>query len=185
MLTPGRAACHNDPLPGSPSSPSRASPGMFRPVLHRKPNAVLVIEGECARPTAFSHHDLRSVHRYYQVDDLSKVDASLKGKGVRLRALIDQVGPDFEVRHVTVQSEDGAYSVCLPLDETSRTALVVYELGGKPLARDDGGPVRFVIPFHPDKCVNVKGATRIVLSEAPGKDTRPSNREEHERLHAH
>jgi 2-dehydropantoate 2-reductase len=150
----------------------------------RKPGAALVIEGACARPRAFSHYDLGQIHEYYQVDDIAKVDARLRGKAVRLRKLIDMVGPDFHAKYLTVESEDGKFSVSLPLAETMRTALLVYEMKGKPLDREEGGPVRFLIPFFPDACANVKGAARITVSEAPGRDTRPSNKQDHDALHA-
>lgn len=143
-----------------------------------------MIEGSCARPRAFTHFDLGDIHEYYQVDDISKVDARLVGKAVRLRSLVDLVGPEFHAKYITIESEDGQYSVSLPLDETIRTALVVYELKGKPLSREDGGPVRFFIPFFGDKCAAVKGATRMTLSEVPGRDTRPSNKKGHDALHA-
>ena len=65
-----------------------------------------------------------------------------------------------------------------------RTAVVIYEKKGKPLGREDGGPVRFVIPYFHDKCANVKGAVHMVLSQEPGRDTRPSNAKEHEAIHA-
>ena len=145
--------------------------------------AVLTIEGECIRPTKFSYQDLQDIHRYYQVDDLSTVDERLSGKGVRLRKLIDIVGPEFHTKYVTVESQDGAFSACLPLEEMSRTAILVYEEGGKPLAREAGGPVRFLVPFYPDKCANVKNAARLVISEKPREDTRPSNASEHAALH--
>jgi len=150
----------------------------------RKPGAALVIEGDCARPTAFTHYDLGQIHPDYQVDDVSKVDQRLEGKAVRLRKLVDIVGPGFYSKFITVESEDGKFSASLPLDETMRTAIVIYEKKGKPLDRDSGGPVRFVIPFHPDKCTAVKGAVHMVISEQPGRDTRPSNAKEHEALHA-
>ena len=150
----------------------------------RNTRAILTIEGTCSRPHAFSYHDLATVHEYYQVPDVSKVDERLRGKAVRLRKLIDMVGPSFHARHLTIESEDGQFSVCLPLAETARTALVVYELKGKPLERADGGPARFIVPFLGDRCANVKGAALIVLSELPGRDTRPSNAAEHAALHA-
>ncbi|MCB9898770.1 MAG: molybdopterin-dependent oxidoreductase [Planctomycetes bacterium] len=157
------------------------------PLRKAAPNAraVLTIEGACARPTGFSLHDLQTVHDYYQVPDVSKIDERLTGKAVRLRKLIDMVGPDFHCKYLTVHSEDGAYSICLPLEDTSRSALVIYEVKkGTPLGREQGGPVRFVIPYHPDKCTSVKGAVRMVVSEEPGPDSRPSDPVEHEKLHA-
>lgn len=149
-----------------------------------KSNAVLVIEGDCARPAAFSFHDLRSIHEDYQVPDAAKVDQRLKGSAVRLRALLDLVGPGWHSRWLTVESEDGKFSVSLPLEETRASALVVYGLKNKPLERSDGGPVRFVVPFHPDDCTRVKGATRLIVSEERGRDTRPADSEEHRKLHA-
>lgn len=156
---------------------------VFRKATHDT-RSVMVIEGLCSRPRGFSYHDLASCHSDYQIDDLSKVDERLSGKAVRLRALIDLAGPLMHTRFLTIESEDGKFAASLPIDEIRRTAVVVYELGGKPLTREDGGPVRLVIPFFKDKCANVKGATKITLSEEPGRDTRPSNRPEHEAIHA-
>lgn len=150
----------------------------------RNTRALITIEGECHRPQGFTFHDLDIVHEDYQIKDMAKIDERLKGQGVRLRGLIDQVGPGFYTKYLTVESEDGKFSACLPLEEISRTAVIIYGIKGKPLDREDGGPVRFVIPFYPDKCANVKGATRIVLSEKPGKDTRPTTPAEHAKIHA-
>lgn len=150
-----------------------------------KGNAVVTIEGACARPQGFSAQDLANVHKYYQIPDVSKIDERLTGVGVRLRKLVDEVGPDMHARYITVQSEDGAFSACLPLDEISRTAILVYQKKkGTALAREDGGPVRFIIPYYADKCANVKGSTKLIISEEPMEDTRPSNKTEHEALHA-
>jgi DMSO/TMAO reductase YedYZ molybdopterin-dependent catalytic subunit len=151
----------------------------------RSPHGILTIEGECDRPTHFSYEDLLGAHVDYQVPDVSKVDQRLKGVAVRLRTLLDEVGPSFHSKWITVESEDGKFSASLPLKDTRATALVIYGLSKKALERDAGGPVRFVIPFHPDDCTKVKGATRMVLSEERGRDTRPSNAAEHREIHKH
>jgi 2-dehydropantoate 2-reductase len=148
------------------------------------PHGIVTIEGECDRPTSFSYLDLQRVHPYYQVLDLSLVDERLAGKGVRLRRLIDLAGPERGAAWMTVQSVDGGFSACLPLEEIRRTAIIVYEKGGRPLSVEDGGPARFVIPYYPDKCANVKSVGRIVISRKPGKDTRPSTAPAHDALHA-
>lgn len=140
----------------------------------RNPHGLFAIEGEVERPQAFSHLDLQEVHRYYQVPDLSLVDERLSGRGVRLRRLLDLVGPVYGTRFLTIESADGGFSASLPLEEVARTALVVYERDGKPLPLDQGGPARFVVPYHPDACVNVKALGRIVVSRERGRDTRPS-----------
>lgn len=147
-------------------------------------HGILTIEGECARATSFSYHDMVSLHSDYQVPDVSKIDARLKGTAIRLRGLVDIVGPDLAANWLTVESEDGLFSVSLPLREASETALIIFGLGKKPLERDAGGPVRFLIPFHPDNCTKVKGARRLTLTAEKGKDTRPGNKAEHQAIHA-
>ena len=89
-------------------------------VAPRNTRAVLTIEGLCARPKGFSLHDLDCIHSDYQVDDVSKVEEKLQGRAVRLRGLIDQVGPGFQAKFVTVESEDGAFTACLPMEEMKR-----------------------------------------------------------------
>lgn len=149
----------------------------------RNPHTLFVVEGECHRPQAFSHLDLSQVHAYYQVADLATVDERLSGKGVRLRKLIDLAGPGYNTAWLTFESIEG-FSACLPLHEAARTGVIVYEQGGRPLPREAGGPARLVVPYHPDPCASVKALARIVISQAPGKDTRPKDRAAHEALHA-
>jgi 2-dehydropantoate 2-reductase len=150
----------------------------------RNTHSLFTIEGQCWRPRGFSQLDLESLHRYYQVEDMSSVDERLEGKAVRLRKLIDLAGPEHGTEYMTIESADGEYSVCLPMVETARTAVLIYEVGGKPIASEEGGPVRFVIPYGTDNCANVKSVGRIIISKQPGRDTRPSNLEQHDQLHA-
>jgi 2-dehydropantoate 2-reductase len=150
----------------------------------RTPHSLFVLEGECQRPQAFSLLDLRELHPYYQVRDLKLIDERLHGQAVRLRRLLDLAGPEFGTEWLTVESLDGGFSASLPLEEVGRTALIVYQNDGKPLQPDDGGPARFLVPYYPDKCANVKSIGRLIVTRKPGRDTRPSDREEHEALHA-
>ena len=142
-----------------PKSPAINAHGLFS------------IEGACVRPHRFSHLDLKSIHRYYQIDDLSKVDERLTGKGVRLRKLIDLAGADPKAGFLVAHSEDGAFTATLPMD-VAKSAIIIYERKGKALDRAEDGPVRLVVPFHPDKCGNVKGLGRLVVSHEPGDDTK-------------
>jgi hypothetical protein len=155
----------------------------FRKAI-RTPHALFVIEGECQRPQAFSLLGLREIHPYYPVPDLKLIDETLSGQGVRLRRLLDLVGPEYGTEWLTVESLDGGFSASLPLAEVGRTAIVAYQDSGKPLDPENGGPARFLVPYYPDKCANVKSIGRLVLSRKQGRDTRPSTREEHEALHA-
>jgi DMSO/TMAO reductase YedYZ molybdopterin-dependent catalytic subunit len=157
--------------------PSRSNPAA------RTSHALFSIEGDCQRPQSFSWLDLQEVHKYYQVDDLATVDETLSGKGVRLRKLLDMAGPGYGTAWLTFESIEG-FTACLPLDEIGRTGIIQYEKGGKQLAVEDGGPARLIVPYFPDKCANVKALKRILISREPVKDTRPSTKGEHEKLHA-
>lgn len=149
----------------------------------RSPHALFTIEGDCQRPQGFSLLDLQDIHPYYQVADLATVDETLSGRGVRLRKLVDLAGPGFGTQWLTFESIEG-FSACLPLEEIARTGVIVFEEGGKPLPPEHGGPARLVVPYFPDKCANVKSLARIVISREPRKDTRPSSKSEHEKLHS-
>jgi DMSO/TMAO reductase YedYZ molybdopterin-dependent catalytic subunit len=114
----------------------------------RNPHALFTIEGDVQRPQGFSYLDLAEVHPYYQIADLSTVDEKLSGKAVRLRKLLDTAGPGYGTQWLTVESLD----------------------------REDGGPVRFLVPYYPDACANVKAVGRILVSRERGRDTRPSQK---------
>ncbi len=130
------------------------------------------VEGDCIRPHAFSYMELADLHSDYQVDNLAKVDDRLEGKGVRLRKLLEIAGPHYQARFLQVESEDGKFRHTVPLHEVGRTGVIVYQKGGKPLEREDGGPARLIVPFWPDKCANVKGLGKLrILIEEPGDDT--------------
>ena len=129
----------------------------------RSPHALFAIEGDCQRPQGFGPLDLSEAHPNYRVDDLATVDQRLSGKGVRLRTLIDTVGPGYGVAWITIESLNG-FRACLPLAQVSRTGIVVYEKGGKPLSIEDGGPARLIVPYLPGEAADVKALSRLVLT---------------------
>jgi DMSO/TMAO reductase YedYZ molybdopterin-dependent catalytic subunit len=132
----------------------------------RNPHGLFVIEGDCQRPQAFGPLDLGEVHPNYVVNDLSTVDERLSGKGVRLRKLIDVVGPGFGTAWLTIESLHG-FRACLPLKEIARTGIVVFEKGGKPLGVEDGGPARLIVPYFDGEASDVKALSRLVISREP------------------
>ena len=72
------------------------------------------------------------------------------------------------------------------------TGVVIYALEGAALPVEKGGPTRFVIPnpaacqtAELDECANVKFLDRIEITAERGRDTRPTNEDEHAALHDH
>jgi len=117
-----------------------------------------------------------------QVLDVSAVVPGRAGKAVPLATLLERASGPRSARFLHVASKDPAFAVSLPIEE-AKGALVVYALGDAPLPESKGGPFRLLVPGHADECVHVKQLASIDLSEHPGRDTRPKDDAEHQKLH--
>lgn len=117
-----------------------------------------------------------------QVADVSAIVAGRAGRAVRLSALLARAGASKSARFLHIASKDPAFAVSLPIEE-AKGALVVYALGDAPLPESKGGPFRLLVPGHADECVHVKQLASIDLSDHPGRDTRPKDDAEHQKLH--
>jgi DMSO/TMAO reductase YedYZ molybdopterin-dependent catalytic subunit len=146
--------------------------------------SALSIQGDVARPLVLRHADLAALDAKAQVADVGALVPGKHGRAVRLSALAEKAGVRAGARHVHIASADPAFAVSVPIGEVIDTGLVVFEVGGKPLASDKGGPFRLLVPGHADECVNVKQLVRLEFSGAPGRDTRPVDDAEHARMHA-
>ena len=85
-------------------------------------------------------------------------------KGVRLRDLLEKVGPKPEVKVVVFRCADG-YHTAIPLEEAmEEETLLVYEMNGVPLPTEHGFPIRLLNPGNygtknPKWIVNIQLAT--------------------------
>jgi DMSO/TMAO reductase YedYZ molybdopterin-dependent catalytic subunit len=145
--------------------------------------ARLELVGLCARPLSLTRADLARFPAEAQVADVGTVSAGRAGRAVTLAALRARAGETAGAAFLDVASADPGFAVSLPLAEV-RGALVVYELDGAPLPAAKGGPFRLLVPGHADECVHVKQVTRLELAAARGRDTRPADDAEHQKLHA-
>ena len=67
-------------------------------------------------------------------------------KGVRLRDLLEKVGPKPEVKVVVFRCADG-YHTAIPLEEAMESeTLLAYEMNGVPLPTEHGFPIRLLNP---------------------------------------
>lgn len=117
-----------------------------------------------------------------QVADVATLVPGRAGRAVKLSAILERAGASKAARFLHVVSRDPSFAVSLPLEE-AKDALVVYALGDEPLPESKGGPFRLLVPGHADECVHVKQLAAIDLSDRPGRDTRPKDDAEHEKLH--
>ena len=98
----------------------------------------------------------------------------MKGRGIRVKSLLDIPALAIGANHVTFHASDRKYSACLTLQQAREYGILVYELDGAALPDEKGGPLRLVAPGLGDLCANVKGVVRIEITSGPGRDTRPS-----------
>ena len=69
-------------------------------------------------------------------------------KGIRLRDLIEKVGPKPEVKVVVFRCADG-YHTAIPLEKAMHEeTLLAYEMNGEPLPTEHGFPIRLLNPGH-------------------------------------
>jgi hypothetical protein len=118
-----------------------------------------------------------------QIEDIATIVPGRSGGGVRLASLLAAVQPDAEATHITVESNDGAFSASVPLAAVVDSGVVLYRLGSQALPTQQGGPFRFLITDAQvcatggaDLCANVKFVGQIALGAGPGRDTRPLER---------
>jgi hypothetical protein len=147
----------------------------------------LIIEGLVAGTRSLDAQTLASLAG--QVPDVSTLAPGKEGIAVRLASVLDEVGLSEDAGFITIHAE-GSYSASVPLEAVKDHAILIYGLGGAPLPRDKGGPIRFFIPDvaacqtdEVDQCANVKYVQRIVLSADPGQDTRPKTPKQHVDIH--
>lgn len=131
----------------------------------------LRIEGAVVQPVSFDRTSFAALPAEHQLD-VSTVMPGMKGRGIRLKGLLDVPALAIEADHVAFHAADGRYSACLTLQQAKDYGVLVYELDGAPLPEGMGGPFRLVTPGLGDLCANVKGVGRIEITNGPGRDTR-------------
>ena len=136
---------------------------------------VVRIDGAVVQPISLDRAAIAALPAEHQLD-ISTVMPSMKGKGIRIKALLDVPALAIQADHVTVHSGDGKYSACLTLAQAWEWGILVYEMDGEALPQSRGGPFRLVTPGLGDLCANVKGVARIEVTIGTGTDTRPSVR---------
>jgi DMSO/TMAO reductase YedYZ molybdopterin-dependent catalytic subunit len=123
--------------------------------------SVIAFEGELSVPRVFSFDELRALPA--QVTERSVLLGGRVIAGVRLGAIVDQLGVKPWARFVVVRSDDG-YAANVPL-ELAADCVLVYAVGDAPLPVGLGGPFRFFARGL-DRCSNVKGVAAIGFHEA-------------------
>lgn len=89
--------------------------------------------------------------------------------GVPTDVLLQTANPEPSATHVRFASIDGVYASCVPLEQ-ARDGLLALELDGESLARENGGPLRWLQPDYLWGYKGVKwlGSIELLDAERPG-----------------
>lgn len=163
---------------GIPTPVNEALTAMVKAITEREPAGpgVVRIDGAVVQPVALTRVALTQLPQDQQVEDISQLMPSMRGRAIRVKGLLDIPALAVDADHVTFHSVDGKYAATLTLQQAQEFGLLLYELDGQPLPDGKGGPYRLVTPGLGDLCANVKGVGRIEVRAGSGKDTRPSVR---------
>ena len=152
---------------------------------------LLHVDGAVSQPLQLTFDDLAALPAALQVADVSQFHPKRQGDAVTLEALLAKAQPRPGASYLTLHATADDFHASVPLAEVRGEGLVVYRLAGGPLPVKNGGPIRFLIrnpaACHTDElddCANVKFVDRIELTVGKGRDNRPHDDAEHEKLHA-
>ena len=158
---------------GIPTPVNEALTAMIKTITEKQltgPGRVR-IEGAVVQPVSFDRAAILALPEEHHLD-VSTVMPSMKGRGIRLKGLLDIPAMEIKADHVAFHASDGSYSACLTLEQAKDYGILIYELDGAALPDAKGGPFRLVTPGLGDLCANVKGVGRIEVTVGQGRDTR-------------
>jgi DMSO/TMAO reductase YedYZ molybdopterin-dependent catalytic subunit len=151
----------------------------------------LRIDGEVTAPRELTFADLTGIDAAHQIVDVRQFDPKRTGDAVRLAGLLALVGVKDSATYIGLHGSLDNFHASIPLAPVRDRAVVIYRLNGAPLDVKAGGPFRFYIPDHAacrldeiDECANVKFVDHIELTAERGFDNRPTDEQEHAKLHA-
>jgi DMSO/TMAO reductase YedYZ molybdopterin-dependent catalytic subunit len=134
----------------------------------------LKVDGLVDEPLELTYADLQAMapttlHRDFQCVTGWRVP-DVEWRGVMLRNVLDLAGVKPDAKALQFISFDGTYTESLTLDQARRRdVLVAYELEGKNLSREHGGPVRlYVAPMYGYKSCKWLESIRVVDDVRPG-----------------
>ncbi|MCH6558490.1 MAG: 2-dehydropantoate 2-reductase [Nitrospirae bacterium] len=161
---------------GIPTPVNEALTAMIKVITEREKSGsgVLRIEGAVVQPITLDGAALARLPMEFQVPDVSVLMSGMRGRGIRVRGLLEVPALAIGADHATFHSHDGQFAASLTLKQAQEHGILIYQLDEGPLPEQEGGPFRLVTPGLGDLCANVKGLARIELTTGPGKDTRPS-----------
>ncbi len=134
----------------------------------------LAVKGMVDRPVTYTYDELLALPPTSLTKDFQCVTGwrvpGVKWRGVLLRDLLDRSGVQPGAKALRFTSFDGTYTESLTLDQARRDDVIVaYEMEGKPVSSEHGGPVRlYVAPMYGYKSCKWLDGIEVVDKVIPG-----------------
>jgi DMSO/TMAO reductase YedYZ molybdopterin-dependent catalytic subunit len=134
----------------------------------------LTVNGLVDTPFTLTYDELRAMPPTMLTKDFQCVTGwrvhNTHWTGVQLSHLLDRAGVQENGVALRFTSFDGAYTESLTLDQARRSDVIVaYDLEGKPLSSDHGGPARlYVAPMYGYKSCKWLSGIEVVDHVIPG-----------------
>ena len=111
----------------------------------------LTVDGLVGSPAELTYDDLRGLPMTEQVSTFHCVTGwtvrDVHWRGVRLKTILDLVSPLRSARALRFVSSEKPYEDSLSIEQASLPdVMVALDLGGSPLSRPHGAPLRLVVP---------------------------------------
>jgi len=134
----------------------------------------LKVSGLVDTPMELTLDDLKALPATRLVKDFQCVTGwrvfDVPWVGVRLSDLLDHVGAQPAGKALAFTSFDGLYTESLTMSQARRPDVIVaYEMQGKPVVREHGGPVRmYIAPMYGYKSTKWLSGIEVVDRVTPG-----------------
>jgi DMSO/TMAO reductase YedYZ molybdopterin-dependent catalytic subunit len=134
----------------------------------------LAVRGLVERPFTLTFDGLRALPAASLTKDFQCVTgwrvSDVRWKGVLVRDLLARAGVKPGARALRFTSFDGVYTESLTLEQAAREDVIVaYELEGKPISSEHGGPARlYVAPMYGYKSLKWLDGIEVVDRVVPG-----------------
>jgi DMSO/TMAO reductase YedYZ molybdopterin-dependent catalytic subunit len=134
----------------------------------------LTVKGLVERPFTLTYDELRAMPPTMLTKDFQCVTGwrvrDVHWTGVKLADLLDKAGVQATAAALRFTSFDGLYTESLTLDQARRDDVIVaYEMEGKPVSSDHGGPARlYVAPMYGYKSCKWLDGIEVVDRVIPG-----------------
>ena len=134
----------------------------------------LTVNGLVDKPFTLTYDELRAMAPTMLTKDFQCVTGwrvpNTHWTGVKLADLLDRAGVQAKGTALRFTSFDGAYTDSLTMDQARRPdVMVAYDLEGKPLSSDHGGPARlYVAPMYGYKSCKWLSGIEVVDHVIPG-----------------